>query len=79
MKFYFYNKFILRKCIARRRIKEYSRRKCFYCFYSEIHKLTFHTSKLKIKRGIQVDVSEYYTIQNQHKSWGKVVENKHSS
>jgi hypothetical protein len=36
-------------------------------------RLTFHSAKLKIKIGIQVDLSEYYTIQNQHKSWGKVV------
>jgi ribonuclease HI len=36
-------------------------------------KLTFHSAKLKIKRGIQVDFSEYYTIQSQHKSWGKIV------
>jgi hypothetical protein len=34
-------------------------------------KLTFHSVKLKIKRGIQVDLSEYYTIQSQHKSWAK--------
>jgi hypothetical protein len=39
-------------------------------------KLTFHSGKLKIKRGIQVDLSEYYTIQSQHKSWGKIVENR---
>jgi ribonuclease HI len=39
-------------------------------------KLTFHTEKLKIKRGIQVNLSEYYTIQSQNKSWGKIVENR---
>jgi hypothetical protein len=39
-------------------------------------KLTFHSPKLKIKRGIQVDLSEYYAIQSQHKSWGKLVENR---
>jgi hypothetical protein len=39
-------------------------------------KLTFHSAKSKIKRGIQVDVSEYYAIQSQHKSWGKIVENR---
>jgi hypothetical protein len=39
-------------------------------------KLTFHSAKLKIKRGIQVDLSEYYTIQSQHKSWDKIVENR---
>jgi hypothetical protein len=40
------------------------------------YKLTFHSAKSKIKRGIQVDLSEYYTIQSQHKSWGKIVENR---
>jgi hypothetical protein len=39
-------------------------------------KLTFHSAKLKIERGIQVDLSECYAIQSQHKSWGKIVENK---
>jgi hypothetical protein len=39
-------------------------------------KLTFHSAKSKIKRGIQVDLSEYYVIQSQHKSWGKIVENR---
>jgi hypothetical protein len=39
-------------------------------------KLAFHSAKLKIKRGIQVDLSEYYAIQSQHKSWGKIVENR---
>jgi hypothetical protein len=39
-------------------------------------KLTFHSAKLKIKRGIQIDLSEYYTIQSQYKSWGKIVENR---
>jgi ribonuclease HI len=39
-------------------------------------KLTFHSAKLQIKRGIQVDLSEYYIIQSQHKSWGKIVENR---
>jgi ribonuclease HI len=38
-------------------------------------KLTFHSAKLKIKRGTQIDLSEYYAIQSQHKSWGKIVEN----
>jgi hypothetical protein len=38
--------------------------------------LTFHSAKLKIKRGIQIDLSEYYTIQSQHISWGKIVENR---
>jgi hypothetical protein len=37
-------------------------------------KLTFHSAKSKIKRGIQVDLSEYYTIQSQQKSWGKIVD-----
>jgi hypothetical protein len=37
------------------------------------YKLTFQSAKSKIKRGIQVDLSEYYTIQSQHKSWGKIV------
>jgi hypothetical protein len=39
-------------------------------------KLTFYSAKLKIKKGIQIDLSEYYTIQSQHKSWGKIVENR---
>jgi hypothetical protein len=39
-------------------------------------KITFHSAKLKIKRGIQVDLSEYYTIQRQHKSRDKIVENR---
>jgi hypothetical protein len=39
-------------------------------------KLTFHSAKLKIKGGIQVNLSEYYTIQSQHKSWGKIVDNR---
>jgi hypothetical protein len=43
---------------------------------TSVCKLTFHSAKLKIKRGIQVDLSEYYTIQSQHKSWGKIVENR---
>jgi hypothetical protein len=42
-------------------------------------KLTFHSDKLKIKRGIQVDLSEYYAIRSQHKSWGKIIENRNSS
>jgi hypothetical protein len=41
-------------------------------------KLTFHSAKSKIKRGIQVDLSEYYVIQSQHKSWGKMVENRNT-
>jgi hypothetical protein len=43
---------------------------------TSVCKLTFHSAKLKIKTGIEVDLSEYYTIQSQHKSWGKVVENR---
>jgi ribonuclease HI len=43
---------------------------------TSVCKLTFHSAKLKIKRGIQVDLSEYYTIQSQHKSWRKRVENR---
>jgi hypothetical protein len=43
---------------------------------TSVCKLTFHSAKLKIKRGIQVELSEYYTIQSQHKSWGKIVENR---
>jgi hypothetical protein len=39
-------------------------------------KLTFHSAKLKIKRVIQVNLSEYYTIQSQHKSWSKIAENR---
>jgi hypothetical protein len=39
-------------------------------------KLTFYSAKLKMKRGIQFDLSEYYAIQSQHKSWGKIVENR---
>jgi hypothetical protein len=39
-------------------------------------KLTYHPATLKIKRAIQVDLSEYYNIQSQHKSWGKIVENR---
>jgi ribonuclease HI len=41
-------------------------------------KLTFHSAKLKIKRGIQVGLSEYYTIQSQDKSWGKIVGNRNT-
>jgi hypothetical protein len=32
-------------------------------------KLTLHSAKLRIKRTIQADFSEYYTLQRQHKSW----------
>jgi hypothetical protein len=39
-------------------------------------KLTFQSAKLIIKRCIQVDLSEYYSIQSQHKSWGKIVEKR---
>jgi hypothetical protein len=39
-------------------------------------KLTFHSAKLKIERGIQADLSEYYMIQSQHKSWGEIVQNR---
>jgi ribonuclease HI len=39
-------------------------------------KLTFHSAKSKIKGSIQVDLSVYYAIQSQHKSWNKIVENK---
>jgi hypothetical protein len=42
---------------------------------TSVCKLTFHSAKLKIK-SIQVDLSEYYTIQSQHKSWGRIVENR---
>jgi hypothetical protein len=31
---------------------------------TSVCKLTFHCAKLKIKRGIQVGLSEYYTIQS---------------
>jgi hypothetical protein len=41
-------------------------------------KLTFHSAKLNIKRDIQVDLSEYYTIKSQHNSWGKIVENRNT-
>jgi hypothetical protein len=43
---------------------------------TSVCKLTFQFAQLKIKRGIQVDLSEYYAIQSQHKSWGKTVENR---
>jgi hypothetical protein len=43
---------------------------------TSVCKLIFHSAKLKIKRCIQVDLLEYYTIQSQHKSWGKIVENR---
>jgi hypothetical protein len=39
-------------------------------------KISHHSAKLKIKRGIQVDLSECYAIQSQHKFWGKIVENR---
>jgi hypothetical protein len=39
-------------------------------------KLTFHSAKLNIKRGIQFVLSEHYTIQGRHKFWGKIVENR---
>jgi hypothetical protein len=38
-------------------------------------KLSFHSAKLKIK-SIQADFSSYYTSQNQHKRWNKIVENR---
>jgi hypothetical protein len=31
------------------------------------HKLTPHSAKFRIKRSIQVDLSEYYATQSQHK------------
>jgi hypothetical protein len=43
---------------------------------TSVCKLTFQSAKLKIKRGIQVELSEYYIIQSQHKSWDKIVENR---
>jgi hypothetical protein len=43
---------------------------------TSVCKLTFHSAKLKIKGGIRFELSEYYTIQSQHKAWGKVVENR---
>jgi hypothetical protein len=40
-------------------------------------KLSFHSDKLKIKRGSQADLSRYYTAHSQHKSWSKTVENRY--
>jgi hypothetical protein len=39
-------------------------------------KLTFHPAKLKINRSIQFDLSQYYAIPSQHKSWHKIVKNR---
>jgi hypothetical protein len=41
-------------------------------------KVTFHFAKLRIRRSIQFDLSEYYAIQSQHKSWDKIVENRNT-
>jgi hypothetical protein len=35
-----------------------------------------HSAKLRLKRNIQVNLSEYYVIQSQHKSWNKIVKNR---
>jgi hypothetical protein len=40
------------------------------CFYS------ISSVKLRIKRRNQADLSEYYSIQSQHKSWDNTVKNR---
>jgi hypothetical protein len=39
-------------------------------------KLTFHSAKLRVRKSIQADLSEYYAIQSQHKSWDRIVKNR---
>jgi hypothetical protein len=39
-------------------------------------KLIFHSAMLSIKSSIQVDLSEYYAIRSQRKSWYKRVKNR---